>query len=459
MAAEGSTAQYGEEITQIEPKGIEHINDTERHGKVSSIFTLWFGANVELATLTTGTAAVALFGLNFTQAALGLLIGNILGGVVLGLVSTFGPRLGVPQMVHSRSAFGFFGNFIPGALNLISGVMWFAVNTVLGTFAFVTLFHIGFFPALLVMVAAQIIVAVYGYNMIHAVERVMAVVLTLVFLVVSVFAFTHAHYALPFNAKSPIGQYTGLSGSFIEGIGLGFSYLLGWAVYGSDYTRYLPATVKGGQVFGNAALSNFIAAFWLELVGAALATVFPQAALATNPIALLTGISPHWIVTAALIAVIFGTLTANVLNIYSSSLSALVINVPVKRWLAAILVGLIGGVLSYVARKSYYLDFENFLFLLGYWLAPWVAIVLVDFFFVHRGRYTTSVFYNPRRMIRAGLVAWGIAVLLSVPFFNQALYQGWIATKYAHLGDISYYVSFVAAGILYWILGRKAALE
>ena len=108
------TMQYGDEVIRIEPKGIEHIGEEERHGKVSSVFTLWFGANVELATLTTGVAAVAFFGLNFTQAAIGLLIGNLIGVTLLGLLSTFGPRLGVPQMVHSRAAFGFFGNFIPG---------------------------------------------------------------------------------------------------------------------------------------------------------------------------------------------------------------------------------------------------------------------------------------------------------------------------------------------------------
>ena len=117
MATEEQDAlQYKDEVVRIEPKGIEHIVDAERHGKVSSVFTLWFGANVELATLTTGVAAVAFFGLNFKEAAIGLLIGNVIGVTLLGLLSTFGPRLGVPQMVHSRASFGFFGNFIPGFL-------------------------------------------------------------------------------------------------------------------------------------------------------------------------------------------------------------------------------------------------------------------------------------------------------------------------------------------------------
>ena len=151
-----STPVYRDEVVRIEPKGIEHVIAQERHGKVSSVFTLWFGANVELATLTTGTAAVTLFGLSFWQAAFGLVIGNILGVILLGLLSTYGPKLGVPQMVQSRSAFGFFGNFAPGTLTALAGVMWFAVNTVLGAFAFEELFHTEFFLALLLMVVERV---------------------------------------------------------------------------------------------------------------------------------------------------------------------------------------------------------------------------------------------------------------------------------------------------------------
>ncbi len=454
MATHEAKARYGDEIAQIEPIGIEHIKESERHGKVASVFTLWFGANVELATLTTGVAAVALFGLSFWQAAVGLIIGNVIGALILGLVSTFGPRLGVPQMVHSRAAFGFFGNFLPGVFNLIAGAMWFAVNTVLGTFAFTTLFHVSFVLALAIMVVVQVVIAVYGYNMIHAVERWMVGALTVVFVGVSIFAFAHAHYALPFNPHS-LGQYTGISGGIIEAVGLAWSYLLGWTVFGSDYTRYLPHSTKSLSVFGHAGLANFMAALWLELVGVALATIFPAKAAASNPVGLITGIHPHWLVDLTLLAIMLGTITANVLNIYSGSLSALVINVPIKRWLAAVVVGLVGAIMAYIGHRSYYVDFENFLFLLGYWLAPWAAVVMVDYFLIHRGHYPHSIFYNPRRILNRGFWAWMIAIMASIPFFNQSLYVGPIAARYGHLGDISYYVSFVLAGVIYWLIGRR----
>ncbi|NMP21033.1 purine-cytosine permease family protein [Sulfobacillus harzensis] len=451
--------RYGEQVGQVEPIGIEHIDKSERHGKVGSIFTLWFGANVELATITTGVTAVSLFGLSFWQAAFGFLLGNLMGASVQGAVSTFGPRLGVPQMVHSRAPFGFFGNFAPGVLNLIDGALWFAVNTVLGTFAFTTLLHTSFALGLIVMVVAQVILAIYGHNMIHAVERLMAGLLTLVFIAVSIFAFSHAHYGAPFNPHSPLGRYSGISGGMIEAMGLAFSYLLGWTVYASDYTRYLPESTRSAAVFRTAASANFIAGLWLELLGAALAGIFPKAALGINPIALLTGIHPRWLIDLALLAVMVGTVTANVLNIYSGSLSALVINVPLKRWMAAMGVGIVGAIVAYIGHTSFYVSFQNFLFLLGYWLAPWAAVVLVDFFLVHHGQYSVPFFYNPRRRLSRGFWAWLTAIIVSIPFFNQSLYIGPIAARFGHLGDISYYISFIVAGALYAIIAKRPETE
>ena len=52
-----SVADNSEQVLKVELKGIEPISEGERHGRPSSIFTLWFGANVEFATLVTGGSA------------------------------------------------------------------------------------------------------------------------------------------------------------------------------------------------------------------------------------------------------------------------------------------------------------------------------------------------------------------------------------------------------------------
>ena len=37
----------------------------------------------------------------------------------VGILSTWGPRFGVPQLVQSRGAFGYLGNFLPAGLNAL----------------------------------------------------------------------------------------------------------------------------------------------------------------------------------------------------------------------------------------------------------------------------------------------------------------------------------------------------
>lgn len=445
---------YRDEVLKVEPKGIEPVRDEERHGRPFNIFTLWWGANVEFATLAIGALAIIL-GLSFVQAAVAIVVANVLGAALLGALSLFGTRLGVPQLIHSRKPFGYFGNIIPGLLNFVAGFAWFAVNTVLGVFALQWLTKMPFTLALAIMVIIQVGLAIYGYNMIHALERYMAVVLTVIFLIVSYYAFTRGNLSIPFNVKA--GGFNGVTGTFIITFSIVFSYLLGWMAFSSDYTRYLPKDTPNRKIWSNAFWSLLISSVWLELVGAALATVKPI----FIPTDLVTGLVPHTVAVLAMLAVIVGTVTANVLNIYSGALSALVINVPIKRWQSAVLVGLLGAILAYVGGQGNFLSlFQFFLFLLGYWVAPWVAIVAVDFFFIQKGQYKTGIFYDKSRGLAPGFWAWLVAVVLSIPFMNQYVSQslnfaGPIAAHFPHLGDITYYVSFVLAGLIYLVLGKK----
>lgn len=442
---------YSEQVLKVEPKGVEPIGAGERHGRPSSIFTLWFGANVEFATLVTGALATGVFGLSFVQAFIAIAIGNVLGALCLGLLSTYGPKLGVPQLIQSRKAFGYYGNYLPGLLNFIAGFSWFAVNTVLGVFALQWLFGLSFALGLIIMVIIQVAIAVYGYNLIHTLERYLAVVLTAVFLIVSIYGFSHSNLGAPFDAK--LASYVGGgSGAFMLTLAISFSYCLGWMAFASDYTRYLPKETPTRAVFSNAFWSLLISCIWLEVLGAALATLKNIAV----PTDLVTHLLPHALGIVTMIAVVLGTITANVLNIYSGALSSLVIDLPMKRWVAAIVVGILGTVVSwYGGQNGYWQHYESFLFMLGYWVAPWLAIVLVDYYFKARGQYTTEEFYDRKKPFSAGIWAWLIAVLISIPFMNQyPLFVGAFANSHPQFGDITYVVSFVIAGGLYFLLAR-----
>src|SRR5919202_4395916 len=128
--------EYGERVATVEPGGVEYIALSERHGKPIHLFWTWLSPNLEFATIFVGVLAIAFFGLNMWETATAIIIGSALGSLTHWVLSSWGPKFGVPMMVESRGAFGFLGNILPAGLNTITGAFgWFIVNSVSGSFA------------------------------------------------------------------------------------------------------------------------------------------------------------------------------------------------------------------------------------------------------------------------------------------------------------------------------------
>ncbi|MBA3278201.1 MAG: cytosine permease, partial [Geodermatophilaceae bacterium] len=115
---------------QVERRTIDVIPDSERHGSPRDQFTLWFGANMQITAIVDGALAVV-FGADALWAILGLLIGNIAGGIVMALHSAQGPRMGIPQMISSRAQFGVYGACLPLILVVLMYLGFAATGTVL----------------------------------------------------------------------------------------------------------------------------------------------------------------------------------------------------------------------------------------------------------------------------------------------------------------------------------------
>ncbi|MGH7736810.1 MAG: purine-cytosine permease family protein [Candidatus Tyrphobacter sp.] len=444
---------YKDQVLKVEPTGIERVSDAQRHGRPWHLFGVWFSANAEIATWMVGLTIAAFYGTNLRGAAIGIAIGNVVGFAILGFLAGMGPRYGVPQMVAGRLAFGRSGNVAPAALSFLAGVGWFAINTVFGAYALQTLAGLPYAIALGVMLALQVILAVYGYNLIHLFERASVVLLALGFLALGVVTFEHARWNLPFNAHAPSAG-GGAIGGFIFATALTFSYALGWVPCASDYSRYLPAATNPRAIWWYSFAGCALPCIALEIMGAAVVTaahgVDFTTALPTQAVSALLGTG--WVAKVVLVAVVLGTLTANCMNLYSGSLAALVaFDVRVKRAVAALAVGVIGAVLATRGGNPAQTAgaYTNFLLLLSYWASPWAGVVLVDWWMRGDG--------DPQRASRwrAGLAAWLVGLALSAPFWNQAWFVGPVARAFPQLGDLSYYVGFSVAAIAMALLSLR----
>src|SRR5512142_3356499 len=256
---------YGTQVFEVEPGGAEFIPLNERHGRPLQLFWTWTSPNMEFATIFVGVLAVAGFGLGFWEAALALLLGSAIGGVTQGILSQRGPKYGVPQMVLSRLGFGYWGNVLPAGLNSVTaGIGWFAVNSVSGALALNVVTHLPQVLCLLIIVALQVVIAFFGYNLVHAFERYAFPVLAIIFVIASVIILTKSH--------PEAGGHGGGIGGFLLTMSAAYGYAVGWNPYASDYTRYFHPQTSKRAIALWAALGLFLSCAILEIVGAASVT-------------------------------------------------------------------------------------------------------------------------------------------------------------------------------------------
>ena len=446
--------------TSIEPGGIEAIAPERRHGSPWQLFATWTAPNLEFATIFVGVIAVAFFGLGFWEAMLAVVIGTAAGALTQGILSTWGPREGLAQMVLSRTAFGYRGNILPAAINTVmAGLGWFAVNSVSGAFALSTLTGMPVALGLVIVVVIEVAVAFIGHDLVQLFERYASYILGAIFLVATITIFLHADFGLVQKG----GNFS-IAG-FTLAAGAAFGYAAGWNPYASDYSRYLPASTKSSTIAWAAGLGNFISCVVLMAAGAAAATI--AGFNPGSPTDSFTATMPTVIRDLTLVAITIGAIAANSLNIYSGAMSFLAAGVKIRFTLRRAIIALGFGVvgffiaLSAVLNEALSQDYENFLLVIAYWIAPWLGVVLVDRYLRRGTEIRSIVAESPRYRNAAGLIAFLLGLVVSVLLFsNQSFFHGLFVaqsltkTDFNGIGDYTAIVGLAIAAVSYIVLFR-----
>ena len=444
------TMPQGEGDMTIEGHGIEPIPETARYGSVYRLFTVWFTPNLVPAAFALGALA-AVIGLGFVSGLLAIIVGNIIGGAVVALLGTMGPRLGLAQIPISRLSFG-KSIVVPGMINWVSTIAWDAINAFFGAYAIqvITGGAVPFWLGLLVVIVCQAALSVVGYEAIHTFEKYAAIGLAILFAVVTVALLPKANVGMTGTGDS--------LANFVLVTTIVGSFNLGWSLYASDYSRYLPRSTPSFRVALYAFLGIAISAAWIEVLG--LATVGAVKDASVDPVHQIDALLGGGILSAiAMIAIFFGTVAVNAMNDYSGSLSLLAAGIKVWRPVSALIV----GVLSYLATlwlysQNFNATFESYLLLITYWIGPWAAIVFVDW---QLRRHATAGADHVSNFSllpsgRNALIALVVGFVASIPFISQ--YPTFVGAAASALGgaDIAYVIGFIVAAIVYWALERTS---
>jgi NCS1 nucleoside transporter family len=444
--------------TMLERRSIDYVPLHERRGRVWHLWPIWFSGGAQLATVATGFLGVALGG-NFIWMTLAVLLGCAFGTFFMAFHAAQGPQLGLPQMIQSRPQFGYLGALLVWCVALITLVGYSAFNQVLAADTLRDL--AGWNHRLTIIGTAVLAVALasVGYELIHKAQRWLAYLLLVVFALLTL-AVGRAH--LPPGALD-LKEFSWVP--FLTQLFAAAAYQLTWAIYVSDYSRYLPRMASVRTSFWWTYLGCFGGGVWPMLIGVLAATSFPKLELASAVRATADQLLPGF-GSPFLIATLLGLVTITTLNYYSASLTLLSVANSIRllkpsatqRLTASLLLALISSSIALAASAHFTAQFSDFLALLLYLFTPWTAINLVDFYFVRRGHYSVREIFNPNglygRWNWRGLLAYFGGFAAMMPFMSTDLYRGPVARALGG-ADLAMLVGLPVATALYLLACRS----
>jgi NCS1 family nucleobase:cation symporter-1 len=447
-------------VLSVEQHGIDLISPTERHGHPRELFGMWLGTNLNVFYIVNGAVIISM-GLSFAQSIVAIVIGN-LAFLAVGLTSLQGPDTGTSTFAVSRASYGPNGGRGLSLFNWVTTVGFEASGLALVVLAVLALLDkasIGgtAVKVIVILVAAGVqgLLPIWGHATIVAVQRKLAWVFGVVFIIIAILVAPKIHL----GAISKGGSWESITLAIALVVaGGGFS----WANTGSDYSRYLPRSSSKKAIFWYSSLGGLIAAVLLEILGAAVASTVSSA---SDPIAGIPQALPGWVAVPYLIFAIFTLLAVNTMNLYSSGLNLQVIGVPLKRWQCVALDSVICTVLCFLVifNNSFNKYYSEFLGLLILWLAPWIAIYGIDWL-LRRGAYDAPALLDETSRGRywrnggfhiPGVVAQLVGMVASGLWIDSAAFSGPLS-KAAGGSDFSVFTGLIAGGLVYWLLARHS---
>ncbi|GAB78594.1 Purine-cytosine permease [Austwickia chelonae] len=430
----------------VETNGINVIAENERHGRASDLFFPWFAANISVLGLSYG-AWLSTFGGSLCQSVLVVSLGVIASFLLVGVISLAGQRGSAPTMTLSRSAFGPCGNLVPTAVAYLSLIGWEIVLISLGTLMARTVARRlgagdGSVAMTVTFVTMVVMVMVSGIRGFSSIMRIQPVITWATAVLTAGYLFLVADHIHPESVlQRPEASASAMIGLFVFCL---TSFGLSWSSCAADYSRYLPRRVSGVKVVSATVAGGALPILALAMTGLLLCASDGGLAghIASDPVGALTEALPTWYVLPFAAVALLGLVSGAILDIYSSGLTLLNLGLPLQRWQAVGVDGVlmaVGSAYMVWFAPGFLAVFQAFLLALGVPLAAWIGVFLADFAQRH-GRYPEDGTREGVRRHRPGPVAlmvlgsvagWGLVTNPVLPVLGFLL--PWCGGTEGHL--------------------------
>lgn len=330
--------------------------------KKTSLFEnglIWFGAGVSIAEIITGTYFATL---GFETGLAAILIGHIIGCVMLFLSGVIGGKLGKSAMESVKVNFGLKGGQLFALLNVLQLLGWTAIMIYDGALSASGVFEVGHWVWCVVIGALIVVWVLIGITNLGKVNTVAMAALFVLTLILG--------YLIFFNGNQ-MTNMTDDSLSFGAAVELAVAMPLSWLPLISDYTREAKQPVKATAV---SAITYGIVSCFMYIIGMG-------AAIFTGEIDIAQIMLKSGLGIAALLIVVFSTVTTTFLDAYSAGVSSESIFLKLKGKQVAVVVAILGTIGAILFPMD---DITDFLYLIGSVFAPMIAVQIADYFIINR---------------------------------------------------------------------------
>ncbi|KAL5349222.1 hypothetical protein ACLOAV_005510 [Pseudogymnoascus australis] len=382
--------------------------------------------------IPTGMLGTLGFGLSLRDSSLVIMFFTLLTTIPPAYMGTLGPKTGMRQTIQARYAFGLFGISIILLLNAATATGFTVIAAIIGGRPW---------PL--------------GYKVLHIYERYGWIPVFLAFLVlVGCGGRNLTHQTVP---EAPATAQSVLT---FASLIAGFMMSVGGIV--SDFCIYIDPSASRLKVFTYIYTGMVTSTTPLLVLGAAIGGAVPNvpewnAAYLVNSVggivtAMLSPAGGFGKFVAVILALsVIGSIAISTYSIALNMQMFLPILTRAPRAAFSIITTAVLIPVAIEAAHSFFASLENFLSIIGYWSASFVAIMIVEFEFIRKGDYMTydHAIWRNWRMLPTGVAALGAGICsfgLVVPCMSQLWYEGPIAKK---TGDIGFEVAFCLTAILY----------
>jgi len=431
----------------------------ERRWGTYSIFALWM-ADTHAISNYTFAAGLFVLGLTAWQVFLALLAGITIVYVGMNLMGHAGHRTGVPFPVLARVSFGVYGANLPALIRAVMAIAWYGIQTWLASVALVVL-AVQLRPGLatythndilglstlgwisfLFMWAVQLGILTRGMEMIRRVQDwATGPVVWVIMLFLAGWLLFKADFDISLTTSlTHLSAGEQIHESFVA-VGLTIATFMTLVLNYADFARFTTshAAYRRGNLLG---LPVNFALFALASVLTTAGTIAVFGKAITEPVQIVARIDNPVVTVVGAVTFVIATMGINVVANFVSPAYDLANLAP--KYLNFTRGGLISAVLAILVMPwklySSPVIINYFLGGLAAFLAPLVAILLVDYYFVRRGHIVIDDLYratagsayyyrhgvNPVALQAFVPAATVGAVLALVPAFKTVAPFSWI---------------------------------